>query len=163
VKDMVKSEGGTLAPTRTVWAVRFVLGAVGLGLMGYGAMGFPTQLGPSQLLGLLVWMAAAILIHDGLIVPLSTLAGFGLRRSGSRLRPASAAVMRGSLMAGAVVTLIVGVLLKAQTVARSTSALEGDYAINLMWFWAVLLTVASALIYTIERRYRRGSSRGTSR
>lgn len=163
MNDVVKSNGGTPAPARTVWAIRFALAAAGLGLIGYGALGLPTQLGPSQLLGLLLWMAAAILIHDGLIVPLSTLTGFGLHRSGSRLRPASAALMRGSLMCGAVVTLIVGVLLKAQSVARNTSSLERDYAINLLWFWAVLLTLTAGLIYTIERRFRRVTSRGMSR
>lgn|GEM_PF-1427469 len=132
-----------------IW--RIVLGAAGAALAGYGLLGLPTQLGPPQLLGLLVWMAVAVLLHDGVIVPVSTAAGGGLTRLGSGLRPASAAVLRGALMTGAVVTAIAGILLKAQSVARNTSALEGDYAARLLWFWVVLAGLAAVLVYGIER------------
>jgi hypothetical protein len=132
-----------------IW--RIVLGAAGVAPLGYGLLGLPTQLGPPQLLGLLVWLAVAVLLHDGVIVPVSTLAGAGLTRVGSGLRPASAAVVRGALMIGAVVTVIAGILLKAQSVARNTSALEGDYAAHLLWFWVVLAALAAVLVYGIER------------
>ena len=141
-----------------IW--RIVLAVAGVGLLGYGILGLPTKLGPPQLLGLLVWLAVAVLLHDGVVVPASTLAGAGLTRLGSGLRPASAAVLRGALMTGAVVTLIVGVLLKAQSVARNTSALEADYAANLLWFWAILVVIAAILVYGIERT---GSGRGERR
>ncbi len=48
-----------------------------MALVGYGLLGLPTPLGPPQLLGLLVWLAVAVLLHDGVIVPVSTLAGVG--------------------------------------------------------------------------------------
>ena len=149
--------------TKSVTAARLVLGLAGAGLIGYGLLGLPTQLGPAQLVGLLTWMAAAVLLHDGVIVPLSTLAGAALTRTGSRLRPASAAVLRGALMAGAVVSLITGILLKAQSEARTISALEGDYAANLLGFWAALAMVAAAAIYAIERAGRAPSRKGDSR
>lgn len=141
-----------------IW--RIVLAVAGVALLGYGLLGLPTQLGPPQLLGLLVWLAAAVLLHDGVIVPVSTLAGAGLTRLGSGLRPASAAVLRCGLMTGAVVTVIAGILLKAQSVARNTSALEGDYAANLLWFWVVLAGLAAVLVYGIERT---GPGRGERR
>ena len=145
-----------------IW--RIVLGAAGTALLGYGLLGLPTQLGPPQLLGLLVWMAVAVLLHDGVIVPVSTVTGGGLTRLGSGLRPASAAVLRGALMTGAVVTVIAGILLKAQSVARNTSALEGDYAAHLLWFWAVLAAVVAVLVYGIERTgMRRGERRQKTR
>lgn len=138
-----------------VW--RTVLGAAGVALAGYGLLGLPTQLGAPQLLGLLVWLAVAVFLHDGVIVPVSTLTGAGLTRLGSGLRPASAAVLRGALMTGAVVTVIAGILLKAQAVARNTTALEADYAAHLLWFWVVLSGVTAVLVYRIERS---GSGRG---
>lgn len=144
----------TVRPVKTaatVRAVRITLGATGAGLIGYGLLGLPTQLGPAQLLGLLTWLAAAVLLHDGVIVPLSTLAGAGLTRLGSGLRPVSAAVLRGALMTGAVVTLITGILLKAQSEARNTSVLEADYAGHLFWFWTILTIAAAAAIYVCER------------
>ncbi|MCB5281647.1 MULTISPECIES: hypothetical protein [Micrococcaceae] len=145
---------------KTAKIYRIVLGTAGVAVIGYGLLGLPTQLGPAQLLGLLLWLAVAVLLHDGVIVPLATLAGAGLTRMGSRLRPASTAIIRGALLTGAVVTLIAGVLLKAQSVARNTSALEADYAANLLWFWATLAVVAAALVYVLERV---GSGAGESR
>jgi len=153
------------APTATkpVTAARAVLGVTGAGLVIFGLLGLPTQLGAAQLVGLLTWMACAVLLHDGVVVPLSTLAGAGLTRIGSRLKPASAAILRGALMTGAVVSLITGTLLKAQSEARTISALEGDYAANLLWFWAVLVMAAAAAIYAIERAGRAMSETGDSR
>lgn len=149
--------------TKPVPAARAVLGVTGAGLVIYGLLGLPTQLGTAQLVGLLTWMAGAVLLHDGVVVPLSTVAGAGLTRIGSRLKPASAAILRGALMTGAVVSLITGTLLKAQSEARTISALEGDYAANLLWFWAVLVMAAAAAIYAIERAGRATSEKGNNR
>lgn len=159
-KASTRARAGKAAAGKSVRIWRIVLGVAGVALLGYGLLGLPTKLGPPQLLGLLVWLAVAVLLHDGVIVPVSTVAGAGLTRLGSGLRPASAAVLRGALMTGAVVTLIAGLLLKAQSVARNTSALEGDYAANLLWFWAVLAVLAALLVYGMERP---GSGRGERR
>ncbi len=135
-------------------APRVGIGVAGVIMLGYGLLGLPTQLDAGQLIGLLTWMALAILIHDGVIVPLSTLAGAGLTRAGARLQPASAAVLRGALLVGAVMTLVVGILMKAQSVAQSVTVLEADYARNLLWFWVSLVLIAGAVIGVLERRVR---------
>ena len=137
-----------------VKAARGALGVAGVAMLAYGLLGLPTQLGPPQLMGLLTWMAVAILIHDGVIVPLSTLAGAGLTRAGAKLQPSSAAVLRGALLTGALVTLLAGILLKAQSVAQSATVLEADYAVNLVWFWAALALASAATIVVLERRAR---------
>ena len=139
----------------TVKAARGALGVTGVAILVYGLLGLPTQLGPSQLIGLLTWMAVAILIHDGVIVPLSTVAGAGLTRAGAKLQPASAVVLRGALLTGALVTLLAGILLKAQSAAQSATVLEADYAGNLVWFWVVLALTSTATIVVLERRARR--------
>ena len=71
---------GPMKAAPSVKAVRIGLGVAGIGVIGYGLLGLPTQLGPAQLLGLLTWLAAAVLLHDGVLVPVSTLAGAGLTR-----------------------------------------------------------------------------------
>lgn len=142
----------------SVKAARAALGAAGIAMLGYGLLGLPTQLGPEQLIGLLTWMAVAVLIHDGVIVPLSTLAGAGLTRAGSKLQPLSAAVLRGALLSGAVITLIAAILVKAQSVAQSTTVLEANYAASLTWFWAFLAGGSAVTIFALERR-----ARGTGR
>jgi len=139
----------------SVKVARAVLAAAGIGLLGYGLLGLPTQLGPEQLIGLLTWMAVAVLIHDGVIVPLSTLTGAGLTRAGSKLRPPSAAVLRGALLTGAVITLLAVILVKAQSVAQSSTVLEADYAAALAWFWALLAVGSALTIFALERRVRR--------
>jgi hypothetical protein len=137
-----------------VKAARAALGAAGVAMVGYGLLGLPTQLGPAQLMGLLTWMAVAILIHDGVMVPLSTLAGAGLTRAGAKLQPRSAAILRGTLLTGAVVTLVAGILLKAQSVAQSATVLEADYSVNLVWFWLALALASAAIIVVLERQAR---------
>ncbi|MEO5778235.1 MULTISPECIES: hypothetical protein [Arthrobacter] len=141
-----------------VKASRAALGVAGAGIAGYGLLGLPTQLGPAQLVGLLTWMAVAVLIHDGVMVPLATLAGASLTRVGSQLQRPSAAVLRGALLTGALVTLLAGTLLKAQSVAQSATVLEAHYAVNLAWFWGGLVLVSAAAILVLERRAR--ASRG---
>ena len=142
----------------TVKAARAALGVVGVAILVYGLLGLPTQLGPSQLIGLLTWMAVAILIHDGVLVPLSTLAGAGLARAGAKLQPPSAAVLRGALLTGALVTLLAGILLKAQSEAQSATVLEAGYAVNLLGFWVVLALASAAAIVVLERRARRSGT-----
>ncbi|AOT05833.1 hypothetical protein ASPU41_20630 (plasmid) [Arthrobacter sp. U41] len=142
----------------TVKAARASLGVAGVAILVYGLLGLPTQLGPSQLIGLLTWMAVAILIHDGVIVPLSTLAGAGLTRAGSKLQPPSAAVLRGALLTGALVTLLAGILLKAQSVAQAATVLEAGYAVNLLGLWVVLALASAAAIVVLERRARRSGT-----
>ncbi|WP_139164239.1 hypothetical protein [Arthrobacter sp. ok362] len=132
--------------------VRIVLIASGVAVISYGLLGLPTQLGAMQLVGLLAWLAGAVVLHDGVVVPLSTLVGAGLTRIGVGLRPASSAVLRGALMTGALVTLLVALLLKAQSVAQNVSVLEGQYAVALCWFWAALTLVTAAAIFVLQRR-----------
>ncbi|MEO3931517.1 hypothetical protein WMO79_01715 [Micrococcaceae bacterium Sec7.4] len=144
----------------SVKVTRGAFGVTGVAVITYGLLGLPTQLGPSQLIGLLTWMAVAVLIHDGVIVPLSTLAGAGLTRAGARLQAPSAAVLRGALLTGALVTLVAVILLKAQSVARSVTVLEADYAVKLGWFWVALGVAAAAVILVLERRARRSGTVG---
>lgn len=139
-------------PSRAVKISRSTLGVAGVLAIVYGLMGLPTQLGPMQLAGLLAWLAGAVVLHDGVLVPLSTLTGAGLTRIGAGLQPASGAVLRAALMLGALVTLLAALLLKAQSVSRNVSVLEGDYALALGWFWAVLVLVTAAAVYFLQRR-----------
>ncbi len=79
--------------TRTT-AVRLGLGALGAAGIGYGIPSLPTQLGLSELVGLAAWLAAALLLHDGILVPLATLTGHGLRRVTLGLTAPSWALIR---------------------------------------------------------------------
>lgn len=133
---------------------RWALGLLGVAGIAIGILGLPSQLGPTELLGLLTWLAVAVLLHDGVLVPLSQLVGAGLRRLSFGLRPVSAAVIRVALFIGAILTLLVLPLLKAQQVAKQESVLQGDYLIALLLFWLGLAIAAAGVVMITERRAR---------
>ncbi|MDJ0355819.1 hypothetical protein [Paenarthrobacter sp. PH39-S1] len=143
--------------------IRLVLGLVGAGIAAYGLLGLPSQLGVAQLVGLLFWLACAVLLHDGLLVPLTSLVGAALNRFTFGLGSSSAAVLRSALMTGAVLTLLTLTLVWAQSVARNTSVLEADYAAHLAWLWLALAIGAAAVIYLLERRTGRRFRRQKTR
>ena len=134
---------------------RLALGALGLLGIGVGIFGLPTPLEVSQLIGLAGWLAASLVLHDGILVPLSHLFGFGLRRLSYGLQPESAAVVRTALLIGAVLTLVGLPLLKAQQVAKNVSVLQDDYLLSLVLFWAGLVLAAAVTVLLLERRARR--------
>ncbi|MHC6231842.1 hypothetical protein ACX5I6_20110 [Arthrobacter sp. MMS24-T111] len=159
-----------IRPKRTAgrgrqWWVRAVLGAAGLAAMGYALVGLLTNVPPAQLIGVASWLAAALVVHDGVLVPLTTLAGGGLSRLTYGLRPAERGIVRGALLVGAVVTLVAAPLIRAQQVLQPTgpgsgvndTVLQGDYGQALGAVW-LALAVATAGALAVLRLYSRRSS-----
>lgn len=138
-----------------VLVVRVLLGAVGVAVVGVGVIGALGELGPAQLLGLLGWLAAAVALHDGVLVPLTHTLGFPLRRMTRAWQSASAAVLRAGLVVGAVLGLIVLPLLRAQQLAARPSLLGGDYLLALGLVWLGIAAVVAVVVLGIERRARR--------
>ncbi|MEO8222438.1 MAG: hypothetical protein ABI563_16825 [Specibacter sp.] len=140
-------------------AVRISVGVLGAAGAAYGIYSLLTHLTPAALLGLAAWLAVALLLHDGVLVPLVTATGHGLRHVGRNLRPLSCHVIRGSLVLGSVFTLVVAPLMTAQQVAGDPSinstALQGDYALALGILWSVLVAVAALSVAGVERYPRR--------
>ncbi|WP_052663507.1 hypothetical protein [Psychromicrobium lacuslunae] len=143
-----------VAKASRMMVFRLALGLLGVLLIAFGLIGIPSQLNLGEMLGLLSWLAVALLLHDGVLVPLTQLSGAGLRRLSYGLRQSSAAVIRSALLIGAVQSLIVLPLLKAQQVAKQESVLEGDYLAALVVFWLVLAVVTAASVFMIEWRAR---------
>lgn len=145
--------------------VRLGVGALGAVAVGFGAYSLLTHLGLAALLGLAAWMAVALLLHDGVVVPVSTATGHGVRCAGRHLRPLSRALIRGALVLAAVCTLIVVPLVAAQQVAGNppvnATVLQGNYALALGVFWGVLVLVAVAAVVVVERYSRRNSRQMT--
>ncbi|WP_285726451.1 hypothetical protein [Psychromicrobium xiongbiense] len=141
-------------PVAPMSVLRLAMAILGVALLGIGLLGLPTQLKPGELAGLLGWLAAALVLHDGVLVPLSHLLGGGLRRLATGLQPVSAMIIRTVLLIGATVTLVVLPLLRAQQLARDVSVLQGDYGVELLWFWAALLVLGAAGAALVEVRYR---------
>ena len=60
--------------------LRLALAIVGIGLATYGIGRLVVQLPVSTLVVLAAWLAAAVIIHDGVVSPLVIGIGWGLRR-----------------------------------------------------------------------------------
>jgi hypothetical protein len=147
------------------WWVRAALGAAGLAAVGYALFGLLTNIPPAQLVGVAAWLAAALLVHDGVLVPLTTLAGGGLSRLTHGLRPVQQGIVRGALLVGAVVTLVAAPLIRAQQVLQpagpgsgaNDTVLQRDYGQALGLFWLVLLVTATAGVAAAGLYARRSS------
>lgn len=149
-----------LPPFSRKHVLRLALGVLGIVGIGIGILGLPTELEVSQLIGLISWLAASLVLHDGILVPLSHLFGFGLRRFSYGLRPESAVVIRTALLIGAVLTLVGLPLLRAQQVAKNVSVLQGDYLLSLILFWAGLILSGAITVFVIERQAQRARTSG---
>lgn len=153
----------------TLWWVRAALGALGVTALGYALFGFLANVPLAQLIGLAAWLAAALVVHDGVLVPLTTMAGAGLSRLTYGLRPAQQGIVRGALLVGAVVTLLAAPLIRAQQVLQpagpgsgaNDTVLPGEYVQALGIFWLVLAVAAAVAIAAVELYARRSNVRKT--
>ncbi|QHK18636.1 hypothetical protein GU243_01295 [Pseudarthrobacter psychrotolerans] len=153
----------------TFWWVRTALGALGVAALGYAFFGFLANVPLAQLIGVAAWLAAALVVHDGVLVPMTTLAGGGLSRLTYRLRPVQQGIVRGALLIGAMVTLLAAPLIRAQQVLQpsgpesgaNVTVLRGDYVQALGVFWLVLAVAAAVAIAGVGRYARRSSVRKT--
>ncbi|GAA5198035.1 hypothetical protein GCM10023346_34220 [Arthrobacter gyeryongensis] len=154
---------------RTVWWVRAALGTLGLAALGYALFGFLANVPPMQLIGVAAWLAVALLLHDGVLVPLTTLAGGGLSRLTHGLGPVQQGIVRGALLVGALVTLVAAPLIRAQQVLQPTgpgsganiTVLQGDYVLALGVFWVVLAVAAAVVVAALGLYGRRSKVRKT--
>ncbi|MEU8759617.1 hypothetical protein [Streptomyces sp. NPDC048659] len=127
-------------------AVRYGAGALGVASIGLGLWLLTT--GPDPL-GVLVWLAGALLLHDGVIAPLVLAAGLLLaaRRDRGLLRGAS-------IVAGTLVLIALPPLLRPGP-PPNPSVLPLPYARNLLLLLAVVAATTAAVALTRRLRARR--------
>ncbi|MGW5424477.1 hypothetical protein [Streptomyces sp. NPDC003943] len=126
---------------RTTRVLRYAVGGLGLVLIGLGAR--LVAAGPDPL-GVLVWLAGAVVLHDGILAPL--VFGIGLLLVGRRQRGLS----RGALLVAGTVVLVTLPLLVRPGAPPNPSALPLPYGRNL----AIVLAgvaVAAGLLYLVRR------------
>ncbi|MGW4160605.1 hypothetical protein [Streptomyces sp. NPDC004788] len=126
---------------RTTRVLRYAVGGLGLVLMGLGARLVAAEPDP---LGVLVWLAGAVVLHDGILAPL--VFGIGLLLVGRRQRGLS----RGVLLVAGTVVLVTLPLLVRPGAPPNPSALPLPYGRNL----AIVLAgvaVAAGLLYLVRR------------
>ncbi|MFD4370159.1 hypothetical protein [Streptomyces sp. NPDC058486] len=129
---------------------RYAAGGLGLVLIGVGAWRVAAQPDP---LGVLVWLAGAIVLHDGIIAPLVLAVGLLLVGRSER------GVLRGALVVAGSLTLVTLPLLVRPGEPPNPSALPLPYGRNLAIVLAAVAVVAAAVI--LVRRWRARPQRST--
>ncbi|WP_431245633.1 hypothetical protein [Leifsonia xyli] len=134
---------------------RRIVGALGLALIGTGVVFLVVDLRIAQIAGVVVWLAAALVLHDAVLVPLETAVDLLLRRVGTRLPRAVVAVVEAGLAVGALLTAMVVPELIAQARGpRNPTVLPGDYGARLAVLWVATgcaVIVTSVVIVWRER------------
>jgi hypothetical protein len=126
-----------------------VLGTVGVGVLGFGAFTLVTTLRFDQLLGLAVWLAGAVVVHDAVFAPLTAVVSGILERGGRRLPQAASLCLRLGFAVGVVLSLLAVPAIYAQSRGQANpTILTADYALRLGIVWVVVL-VAVALITVV--------------
>jgi hypothetical protein len=117
---------------------RIALGLSGGLLLTFGAFRLVTQLDPRDLFVLAMWLAAAVVLHDCVIAPITVGTGVAL----TRVPPRSRRYLQGALLIGALITVIAIPLIgRRGTQPASKAILLRDYAPNL----ALLLGMTAAI------------------
>jgi hypothetical protein len=149
---------------RDLFAWRLVLVVAGVALLGFGGVVFLLDVNPSNYPGLAIWLAGAIVLHDGV----AALAVFGATVLVRRAHGIPF-VVRAIVQGAAVVTLVVTVLVLPEFLAiamgpANPSVLPLDYAGNLLLFHAGLVAVTAVAIVialVLRRRTARTAARTT--
>ena len=140
------------------WQIALI--AVGLALFVVGGITLLNDVNPKRYLGIAIWFAGALVIHDGIISFVVFGANIVLRKTGGRLRVPLPAIliMQGALVIAAIMTLIVvPAALKKSIGTANPTLLPLDYGLHLVVFYGVVAVVTAAAlgVYAVLRRRSR--------
>jgi len=125
---------------------RIALGVAGGLLLAFGVFPLVTGLDGHDLLVLGVWLAAAVVIHDGLVAPITVSTGVAL----TRVPPRRRRYLQGALVVAALITVVALPLIDRQgTQPASKAILLRDYSGNLALLLGLTAAVAIVL-YTLR-------------
>jgi hypothetical protein len=149
---------------RDLFAWRLVLVVAGVALLGFGGIVFLLDVNPATYPGVALWLAGAIVLHDGV----AALAVFGATVLVRRAHGIPF-VVRAIVQGAAVVAIVVTVLVLPEFLAiamgpANPSVLPLDYASNLLLFHtglAAVTVVAVVIALALRRRTGRTAARTT--
>jgi hypothetical protein len=132
------------------WRIGLVV--VGLLLLAIGGIVLVNDVSPKKYVGIVIWFAGALIVHDGIVSPLVFAFGLGLRRMGKRIPFAVLALVQGAIVIALLVALIVvPEILKKKIGSANPTILPLDYGPHLAVFFAslVVLTALAAAVYLL--------------
>jgi len=132
-----------------VTIARGILVAFGVGMLVLGGVVLLLLVPPTNYVGILVWFAGALIIHDGLVA----FGVFGvsllLRR---RFTHGTLVILQGALVVAALFTaIVVPEILKKNIGTANPTLLPLDYGRNLLVFYAGLVLVTAVVLVVRAR------------
>jgi hypothetical protein len=130
-----------------VRAWRIALAVAGVALAGFGVFRLLTQVPPSHLLVLALWLIAALIIHDALLAPSVVGVGWLLRRfvpdRGRRF------LQLALIMIALVMVIAVPMIFLRGSQPAVKALLLRDYGVNLIMIIGVI-AVISLILYAVR-------------
>lgn len=148
-------------------ASRIVLVVSGAAAIAVGAVFFVQDLTLGEIAGVVLWLAAAVVLHDAILVPGFALAGRRLRRVAQPVPISVLVVVEAGFAVGVVLTAVVIPEIVAQLLGpRNPTVVPGDYLLRLGMAWvgiaAVVVTIAGIIVWrrrsTVRRKTRSSSA-----
>ena len=132
--------------SRRMRSIRLVLAGIGALLLAWGAFVMFDSVRLTRIPGVVLWVAAAIVLHDALLAPIVFALGLALRRAGRRTTGTVIAIVQSGIVVGSLVSLVAVPLIVAQNFAPANpTVLPLNYGLNLGIFWLVLALVTAGL------------------
>ena len=141
------------SPAMRRWQIGLI--AVGLLLLALGGLVLVLDVGPSEFVGIAIWFAGAIILHDGILAPVVFVVSLMLRRAGKRIPLGALLIVQGAVVVGAMTALlVVPEQLKQAIGTANPTILPLNYGVNLVVFGVVLIAVTVLAVVVYLRRVR---------
>lgn len=122
-----------------------LLGLVPIGIGLYGLWDFyPTE----RLVSIGKWLTIGVVLHDGVLVPLTLLVGALVWRVTRGLPAAVGRILAGGLVVAGVVSLLAAPVIRRETAATNPTLLPQQYGYNLVWL-LLGIGLATAILATL--------------
>ncbi|MCF3101757.1 hypothetical protein IPZ58_09190 [Streptomyces roseoverticillatus] len=131
--------------------MRTVVGACGVALMGVGLWAAWRGDDPQDPWQVVRWLVGTVLVHDGIVAPLTLLAGLVVVRLRARR------AVRGGLLVAASLTAVAYPVLFRPGVPQNPSVLPLDYVRN--WLFVLALTAAATAVTVLAGAWARRRTR----
>lgn len=141
---------------------RTVLFAAGAALIATGAVFFIRDLTVGEIAGVILWLAAAVVLHDAIIVPGFSFASRVLRRSTQAVPTSIVVLAEAGFAVGVLLTAVVVPELVAQLIGpRNPTVVPGDYLVRLGAVWLGIALIVALVAGVIALRRRRSARRAS--
>lgn len=149
-------ETPVLPLTNTVVRLRVALVVLGTLVAAFGVYVLLRDAASATYLGLALWLAAAIVLHDAVLVPALSILRAAAQRAGRRVPVAAVSLAKAGFLVGGALTLLAVPEIWAKHLGTlNPTVLPGSYGRALLATWVTLVVVTGLGVVAVALRARR--------